>query len=142
MFIQDTDTVDICIHYKKVGKKYLAYNEKELEEADFDEEAKKEYKSVTITMKQLTWGLYNDLQESAVDVDEAGNRRFNYTKYKEQRLTQLIIDWDATRMNGDKAIRVKVSKSTLRSLAPEIAESILTAYEEMMYVSEDEEGKS
>jgi len=140
MFIEESDVSDIIVYYKKVGKHYLAYNEKELAESDLDEEAKKKYKKVTIKMRQLTWGAYNDLQEASVEIDGEGNRRFNFTRYKELKLIRLIVDWDATTLKDGEPTKVKVSKNALRSLSPEIAEAILSAYDEMSYVTEEEEG--
>ena len=93
-------------------------------------------------MKQLTWGLYNDLQEGGIELDGEGNRRFNYKLYKENRLVQLIHSWDATATdNKGNQVPVRVTEKSIKSLAPEIAETILNAYDEITYLSEEEEKK-
>ena len=93
-------------------------------------------------MKVLTWGLYNELQDLSVDLDDEGNRHFNYKKYKEVRLTKLIADWDATVKDKEgKEIKVNPIEKTIKSMAPEIAEAILNAYDQVMYLSEAEEKK-
>lgn len=121
---------------------YLAYGDDEFKNADLTDEERKDFKSITVKMRQLTWGLYNDLQEGAVDIDDEGNRRFNYKKYKELRLVRLISGWDATNTDAEgKDVPVKVSEKMIKSLAPEIAETILSVYDRIMYLSEEEEKK-
>jgi hypothetical protein len=142
MFVTENSTVDIAIFYKKVGMHYLAYSETEFNNEDLEEEDREKYKKITVKMRQLTWGLYNDLQEGAVDLDQEGNRRFNYKKYKELRLVRLVAGWDATRSDAQgNDVAVKVSEKAIKCLAPEIAESILNAYDQMMYLSEEDEKK-
>jgi hypothetical protein len=142
MFIKENSTVDIILFYKKVGMHYLAFNEMKFKQEELTDEEKEQFKKLTVKMKQLTWGLYNDLQENSVDIDQQGNNQFNYRKYKELRLIKLIKSWDAkTKDSEGNEIPVKVNEKTIKSLAPEIAESILNAYDEMMFLSEEEEKK-
>jgi len=142
MFIQETSTVDIVIHYKKKGMHYLAYSEADFEDLDLEDEEKSEYKKITVKMKQLTWGLYNDLQEGSVDTDMSGNRRFNYKRYKESRLIKLIVGWDATAKDArGEDVAVKVTEKSIKSLAPEIAECILNSYDQKVYFTEEDEKK-
>jgi len=142
MFISENSTIDIVIHYQKIRMHYLAYGDDEFKNADLTDEERKDFKSITVKMRQLTWGLYNDLQEGAVDIDDEGNRRFNYKKYKELRLVRLISGWDATNTDAEgKDVPVKVSEKMIKSLAPEIAETILSVYDRIMYLSEEEEKK-
>jgi hypothetical protein len=142
MFIKENSTVDIVIHYKKIGNHFLSYGEGEFKDEDLTDEERKEYKKITVQMKQLTWGLYNELQEGAVDVDGQGNRQFNYKKYKELRLIKLIAGWDATAKDDEgKDVPVRVTEKSIKCLAPEIAETILNAYDQVMYLTEEEEKK-
>ena len=142
MFIKENSTVDIVLFYKKIGMHYVAFSEPNFKNEDFTEEERKEFKKLTVKMRQLTWGLYNNLQEGSVDVDHEGNNVFNYRKYKELRLTKMISGWDAKTLDSEgKEVPVKVNERTIKSLAPEIAESILTAYDERMFMSEEEEKK-
>lgn len=142
MFITEESTVDVIIYYKKIGFHFLSFGESEFKLSDLTDEDKSTFKKITIKMKQLTWGLYNDLQEGAIDIDHEGNRRFNYKKYKELRLIKLISSWDATAadVNG-KEVPVKVSEKSIKCLAPQVAESIINTYDEIMYLSEAEEKK-
>ena len=145
MFITNESTVDVLIYYKKKGFHYLAYPENDFKEIkeSFSSDEESEYKVLNVKMRQLSWGLYNELQEGATDTDLEGNRIFNYKKYKELRLTKLIVGWDAKtidKRNGQE-IDVRVTDQTIKSLAPEIAETILTAYDSVVYMTEDEEKK-
>ena len=141
MFVKDGDFVEVVIYYKPVGKHYEVYSKLDFEKLELKEEELNKYKKVTIKMRELTWGLYNDFQEYASEYDAEGNRRFNYKRYKELRLVKLIVQWDATMTKNDRITHVPVNEQSIRCLAPEIAETILSAYDEVMYVSEDEEGK-
>ena len=142
MFIQENSTVDVNIYYKKVGRHFKSFGEEEFNEAELTDEEKDSFKKITVKMKQLTWGLYNDLQEGAIELDHEGNRRFNYKKYKEIRLLRLISSWDATAIDSKgNDSPVKVSERSIKSLSPEIAETILNSYDQVMYLSEEEEKK-
>jgi hypothetical protein len=141
MFIEESNTVDVVIYYRKLKYQYLSYSESEFENEEFSDEDKAKYKKLIVKMRQLTWGLYNDLQEGAVDLDQDGNRRFNYKKYKESRLIRLLSGWDATVKQGDKEVPARADERSIKKLAPEIAESILNAYDQVMFLGEEEEGK-
>jgi len=142
MFIENDSTVDIIIYYKKVGYHYLAYSEGEFKDEDLTDKEREEYKKLTVKMRELTWGLYNELQELSVDIDDEGNRKFNYKKYKEIRLIKLIADWDATVKDRNGAdVKVNPIEKTIKSMSPEIAEALLNAYDQVMYLSEEEEKK-
>ena len=142
MFITENSTVDVVLLYKRVGMHYLVFGEKNFEDSNFTDEEKEKFKKLTVKMRQLTWGLHNEIQEGSVDTDTDDNgdqqRLFNHKKYKELRLTKLMHSWDATTEDDSKA---KVSECTIKSLAPEIAESILNLYDDLMYLSEDDEKK-
>ena len=140
MFVEENSILDIVVYYKKIGLHYSAYPEPEFESLDEIQSKKDTYKKVTIKMKELNWGLYNDLHERAIVEDENGNRKFNYSKYKEVRLMRLITSWDATVMKDGKEIPVPVTEKNIKGLAPDIAEAIIEAYDKKVYVSEDEEG--
>ena len=141
MFVENGTTVDVVVFYKKMGYHYATYSEKEFEKKEFSDEEREKFKKLTVQMKQLTWGLYNELQECAVDLDQDGNRRFNSKKYKESRLTKIISGWDATIKKDGKDIKINPTEQTIKSLSPEIAEAILNSYDQVMYLSEEEEKK-
>ena len=141
MFIEENNTVEVVVYYKRLKYQYVSFTESEFKNEELSEEDKAKYKKLIVKMKQLTWGLYNDLQEGAVDLDGDGNRRFNYKKYKESRLIRLISGWDATKKQGDKEIPARTDERTIKELAPEIAESILNAYDQIVFLGEEEEGK-
>jgi hypothetical protein len=141
MFVQENSTVDVVIYYKKLKYRYDVYSEAAFKKEKFSDEEKEKFKKITIKMKQLSWGLYNELQEGAVDVDDEGTRNFNYKRYKESRLLRLISSWDATTLIDGEDVVVRVNEKSVKSLAPEIAESILTSYDDLAFLSEEEEGK-
>jgi hypothetical protein len=142
MFIKQNSTVELVLFYKRMGMHYIAYSDADFKNEELTDEERGIYKKLTIQMKQLTWGLYNELQEGSSKEDDEGNNKFCFRKYKELRLTRLISSWDATALNDkDEVVPVKINDETIKSLAPEIAETILNAYDELMFLTEEEEKK-
>ena len=137
MFIHDEDLIEIEIHYRKFGHRYLAYTAKEFEKLS-EEESKHKHETLSVKMRELTWGLYNELQESAMVEDGTGDYRFNFKVYKENRLKRLLKEWDAT---GKEGKSVPINDSSIAHLSPAVAEAILRAYDEVSFISDDEEGK-
>ena len=134
MFVKDDDVVEIKIYYRKKKYQYESLTEKEYEEFK-DEEKKKKYEVLTLKLRSLSWQLYNQLQEDAIDYD-GDNRRWNIKKYKENKLKKTIKEWSA---KNDKGEPVPVNERSIFSLAPPIAESILRAYDEITILGEEEE---
>jgi len=83
------------------------------------------------------------LNEESVTKDNLGGRHWNYKLYKENKLRKVIASWDA-KMADDKGnlIPVPVSGDMIAKLSPDIAEAILSAYDAMMFIGEEEEKKS
>lgn len=142
MFVEE-ELIEIEIFYKKKGKHYIVYSEEKFKEIDLSEEIKKEYKKLTIQARPLTWGLYNELQESAHVTDELGNRRWNYKAYKESKLKNVIASWDAKIKNTQgEEIAAPVNAKTISKIAPEIAEEIINVYDQKTLIDEEDEKKS
>jgi hypothetical protein len=143
MFIEKDNFIDVQLFYKKKGRNFIVYNQISFKEEDFDEEEKKEFKQINLKMKQLTWGLYNELQEDATVQNMSGSKSFNYRIYKERRLLKLLQSWDAKKEDKDgNEVPVPINSETISSLAPEIAESILDSYDEICLLGTDDEKKS
>jgi hypothetical protein len=141
MFIDD-DLIDVVLFYKGSGKHYTVYGEAEFKSNNYPEDEAKTFNKVTIKVKQLTWGLYNAIQESAMVVDQLGNRKWNYKMYKENKLKHIICSWDAKMKSGDKMIDAPINADVIAKLSPEIAEAILNLYDDLTLVDEAEEKKS
>jgi hypothetical protein len=140
MFLDD-NYFDIKIFYKKSGRHYIVYDETRFK--DISEEEKTKYTELNIKANEMTWGLYNDLQESAMVTDNLGNRKWNYKKYKENKLRAIIAKWDAKIKNNEgKEIIAPVNPDTISKLSPDIAEEILNLYDKMTLIDEDEEKNS
>ena len=138
MFIKDGDSVKIKVYYIKKGYRFVTYTQDEFKKSIVEEDEKREYSCVSVEMMELTWGLYNQLQEDAMIDDASGRPQFNVKVYKENRLLKLIKSWDAIDDDGNL---VPVNKNTISHMAPDIAETILRAYDEYSFISEEEEGK-
>ena len=148
MFIDELQTVKIKIYYKKEGHNYLAYSARDMERIHGKPSSETAYiyddfQELNLDMRELTWGAYNDLQEKALQTQQDGSERFSMKKYKEFRLEHLLIGWDAKRKDraSGELVNVPVNQSTLGALAPEIAETILVAYELEMDIGGEEEKK-
>jgi len=140
MFIDPNELIEIKIYYKRNGRHYEVI---ETEDYDIlDEVDKEKYKCLIVKVRELTWGLYNELNEESVMKDNLGGRQWNYKLYKENKLRKVLVSWDAQKLN-DKGIPIQIplSLENIKNLAPEIAEQILNAYDTLMIVSEDEEKK-
>lgn len=143
MFILDTDVVDIIVYYRKVNRNFIAHSEKSFKEDILTDVEKAKFKKLTVTMKVLSWGLFNELQEASSIYDMSASRNvFNVKKYKEEKLKMLIVKWDATSVNKEGVITpVQVSEKSILSLSPSIAEVILNSYDEISVLDADDEKK-
>lgn len=144
--IIDDDPIVVKIYYKKNGRNYSAITEQDFNEKtkakDFKSE---EFKNVTIKMKPMTWGLYNELQEKYTSSDDpiTGKNSFNFRIYKEERLKNLILEWDATvKDSNNEQVPLPVTTENIMKLAPEVAETILLAYDMATLLTGEEEKKS
>jgi len=136
MFIEDNEKISLKIYYRKLGRNYEALTETDFKK--LTDELKSKFKVLSIEMKIMTWGLYNDLQEAAMAElgDGTGNKIFNWKLYKESRLRRLLLKWDAKDKEGKP---VPISDKNINQLAPSIAEVILKAYDEESFLGEEEE---
>jgi len=136
MFIKENELVEINVYCKKIKTRYIAITESEYKQ--LNDEDKKKYELLTVKMQELTWGLFNQLQDSAMVPNSEGDSKFNYRIYKENRLKKLIKEWNAKDSNGKS---IPVNDNMISHLAPSIAETILKSYDEIAYIGEEEEGK-
>jgi len=137
MFVKNDQLIELLIHYRKKGHTYVAHTNSEMKNLDLSDENQKKYDVLNVKMSNLTWGLYNQLQEDALMDRGDGAKVFNYKRYKENKLIKLIKEWDAR--EGDKG--VPVNPQTVTSLVPSIAEAILRAYDEVTFIGEEDEKK-
>ena len=142
MFIEENDLVELEIRYIKNEHQYNAYTPKEfsllkVKEDGVKEEDKLEYLSLIIKMKELSWGMNNQLHEDAL-VGSGENQKWNHKIFKENKLVNLITEWDAKDKNGNE---VPINAQAISNIAPPIAEAILRAYDEATIISEEEKGK-
>lgn len=137
MFIEDSELTEVKVYYKKFRANiYKVHTQKEMDKLALDEEKKKTYKILTAKMKELTWGLYNELQELSIMEGQFGNeQRFNYRAFKEGRLKRLLVSWDAEDSKGTK---ITINDNSLAKLVPDVAEALLRAYDEISVLSEEE----
>ena len=143
MFVKDTDLVSIRVYYKRIGDtghKYAAFSSDELGE---EEKRTGDFSTLNVKMAELTWGLYNELQDGAMVEYELPNgeteRRFNYRKFKEGKLKRLLKEWDACETVNGEPKPVPIDDQNVSHLAPQIAESILSAYDAASYLTEETE---
>ena len=143
MFVEDEELMTVVVYYKKVGRHYVSYDDETFKDLDLPEEEKAEFKKLTVNTRQLTWGLYNDLQEKAMVADQLGNRKWNYKVYKENKLRSIILNWDAKAKNEEgEFVVVPPSPQMITKMSPDIAETILNRYDQMTLIDEETEKKS
>lgn len=141
MFIDPNELVEIKIYYKKAGRHYIVNDSTEYEV--LDEEEKKKFKCLTVKVRELTWGIYNELNEESVVKDQMGNRQWNYKLYKENKLRKVLVSWDAQKANEKgEMIAIPVNPDNINKLVPDIAEKILSKYDSLMFIDEEEEKKA
>jgi hypothetical protein len=136
MFIKEDDLLEIKVYCRKKKMQYEALTEKEYKL--IKEEDKKKYELLALKMRNLTWGLYNTLQDEALVENDKGDQKFSYRIYKENKLKKLIKDWSAKDKDGKNVL---VSENMIAHLAPSIAEAIIRAYDEESTLTDEEEGK-
>ena len=136
MFIQDNDLIEIKVYVRNNGHRYTCYTENDYKK--LAEKDKNKCNPFVLKMKELTWGLYNQLQDESMLETNSGESKFNYRHYKEAKLRALIKERDAKGKDGKP---VQVDESNISHLAPAIAETILRAYDEISFLTEEEEVK-
>ena len=136
MFIKKDDAIDIKIFYREKNHKYNAYSQEEFNKLELSNDEKLKYKELNLKMKPLSWGMQNDLNESAMVYESDGEKRFSYKAFKETKLQRLITSWDAIDSGGRN---IPPSKDALCSLSPIIAETIILAYDSEEDMDEEEE---
>ena len=138
MFVDINDHIKVRVHYLKSGHTYSSFTSTEFEKLRLRDSEKEAYKCLNLVMKQLTWGLQNDLQDSALRDMPDGTSKFHYKTFKEGKLSRTIVSWDAVDKEGKP---VPVTIDIIRQLAPEIAESIVRAYDEAVLLGDEAEKK-
>jgi len=148
MFIDVNDHIKVRVYYLKSGHTYESYTFSEFDKLKLRDSEKKKYKSLNLVMRQLTWGLQNDLQENALRDLPNGMSKFHYKTFKEGKLEKTIVSWSTQDEEGnDTPIKdkdgkeIKVSVDVIRGLAPEIAESIVRAYDNAVLLGDESEKK-
>ena len=148
MFIDVNDHIKVRVYYLKSGHTYESYTSSEFDKLKLRDSEKKKYKSLNLVMRQLTWGLQNDLQENALRDLPNGMSKFHYKTFKEGKLEKTIVSWSTQDEEGnDTPIKdkdgkeIKVSVDVIRGLAPEIAESIVRAYDNAVLLGDESEKK-
>jgi hypothetical protein len=136
MFITDNSLIEVKICWRKIKNRYDAFTESEFKKLTIAEEIKKKYTPLTLKMMELTWELYNKLQEESFDEDVDGNKKWNFRKYKENRLKRVLKEWDA---KDDKGVAIPVNEKNILHLSPTIAEAIIRAYDEISTLGDEEE---
>lgn len=140
MFVDPNELTEIKVYYKRTGRHYVVSSAEDYNV--LGEEEKKKYKCLTVKVRELTWGLYNELNEDSIIKDGSGSRQWNYKLYKENKIRKILASWDAQKANEKgEMVPVPLNNDTISKLAPDIAENILTSYDTLMFVSEDEEKK-
>jgi len=144
MFIDVNDHIKVRVYYLKSGHTYESYTSSEFDKLKLRDSEKKKYKSLNLVMRQLTWGLQNDLQENALRDLPNGMSKFHYKTFKEGKLEKTIVSWSTQDEEGnDTPIKdkdgkeIKVSVDVIRGLAPEIAESIVRAYDNAVLLGDE-----
>ena len=137
MFIDSNITIDIKVYWRKIKSRYEAFSNLEFRRLKLSDEEKKKYSVLNVKAVELTWELHNQLQESAMD-DNGEDRRWNFRKYKENKLKKIVKEWDAQ----DRGKPVPVIEQTILNLSPSIAEAIIRSYDEISIMTEEEEKNS
>ena len=138
MFIENNSSVNAKIHYKKDGFKYRAFTSDEFKEVKLNETEKAKYSTLLVQMRELTWGLFNEMQEDAMLPDMNSERQFNYKVFKENKMKKLMIGWDAKDAEGKP---IPINSASISRLSPLIAEAIIRAYDSASFIDKEEEGK-
>jgi hypothetical protein len=159
MLLTPKDTVDINLFYKRDGRTYLVLTEEELVERVKELENIKKKKVLTeddqkqiedklkflgrdkfdtlsVQMKVLTWGDYNQFQDNATRTLPDGERHFDYKRYKEDRLKHLIVSWD---LKDEAENVIEFNPRLLSNLPYQVGEAIIRGFDEVTYYDEERE---
>ena len=159
MYIDESELIEVKIFYKKLSRfNYVAYSKNEFDiimkaQDETRSEApntpilfkKDDFKSIEVKLRPMGWGLYNELQDLAMKEGANGEREWSYKKYKENKLLKTIVDWDVKKVkktpDGETEEKTKITMKLIQSIAPEICEAIINAYDNLTLMDDDEEKK-
>lgn len=142
MFVEESELIEFSIFYKKLGRHHFNVLEK-VAYKELDEEERVGYVELNVKTKPLTWGKYNDIQESSISIDSnSGLRKFNHKVFKEFKLVSVLAGWDAKVKKEDGSlVPVPLTKENILKMAPEIAEAILNMYDSLETLSDEDSKK-
>ncbi len=133
MFIDVKDLITVELFWKRNEKNKNIVVLRDLN--SLSEEVKKTFNKTTFKMRPLNWGIYNDLQrESMVDRGTGDGEQLDWLKYKENKLSKILADWDAKDKDGNK---IPITMETIKTLHPLIAEFALAEYDKKTIASEE-----
>jgi len=79
--------------------------------------------------------MYNDLQKNAlVDKGTGMGDEIDWMKYKENKLIQVLVDWDAKNKDGTK---MPINQEAIFNLHPTVAETLLNEYDKKTILGEE-----
>ena len=133
MFINNKELIEIPLFYKKIEKTGMLKVARKIE--DVEEKLRGGYLKVVFKMRPINWKIYNDLQRKAmIDRGTGEGEQIDWIKYKENKLIQLLAEWDAKNPDGSK---VPINQETVFNLHPAIAESLLNEYDKKTVLGEE-----
>lgn len=139
----EEDLIHIPIYYrvkknKNQVRQFKVYNDEEGKKAVEDKE--EGIKVLNTKWKPHAWKIDGFLQKSSTSYDQAsGQNQFDYIKYRENVLSNCLIEWDMTDAKGQV---IPVSQKALDYLPNVIALALFLRYESSNVMDEEEVKKS
>lgn len=106
------------------------------------ESTDKKINKLVVTMKRLTWKEHNSVVSRSLQYNMGPDQklftRMDPVLYRELKLKTALKKWDAL---DDKGNPIEPTSDIIDSLAPEVAQAILDAYEKVTEISETDSKK-
>ena len=141
-FVDPKSDIIVEVYYRKDGRRVYVYNKDELDVlrlSDSNLEKDKPFKCIRVRMRELNWGLHNDINECAITRNEEGDRYFNLKIFKETKLLKTIIEWNLTSKDiSGKYSPLKLTPKNIGNLHQNIVEKIIIEYDRQCVLPEEE----
>jgi len=133
MFIESNDELKITLYIKQ-GSTGSIRVETSLKSVPESEQAK--YEKAEFKLRPITWKQNNDLlRNSSVNRGPGIGTELDWILHREKKLCMILTGWDAKDKDG-KAI--PVTESNIFKLCPQIADSILSEFDRLTLVGDEE----
>jgi polyphosphate kinase 2 (PPK2 family) len=136
MFIEKDGEIKVELHVRKFRNGAVRVEQRIEDVAEKDRAA---FEKVCFTMRPLTWRQHNEIQRAATVTRPGMGSDLDWVTYKERKLCTVLVGWDAKGKDGKP---IPVSDDNVLKLAPQVAETLLSEFDQATIMGDEERKNS